>query len=267
MTNSTASSTPPPEHGRIVTETRGHIYLIGIDRPKKYNAFTPEMLNDLAEAFTSYEKNKDLWCALLYAEGKHFTAGLQLDAFDITQDLSPSGLVDPFGLRKPLRSKPLVTAVQGICFTAGIELMLASDVVVASDNCRFAQLEVKRGLMAFGGATMRMVARAGWGNAMKYLLTGDEFGAEEAYRIGFVQEMVANGEQFSRAFDMAERIAAQAPLAVQATMESSRIYYDEGHDATVAAFLPQLKRLFASEDFAEGVSSFLERRQGRFNGR
>ncbi len=266
MSNSTTSTSQPPEGGRITTEVKGHIFLVGIDRPKKFNAFTPQMLLELAQAFTKYDQDESLWCALLFAEGKHFTAGLQLDTFDITQDLSPSDLVDSFGLRKPVRTKPLVTAVQGVCFTAGIELMLASDVVVAADNCRFAQLEVKRALMAFGGATMRMVERAGWGNAMRYLLTGDEFDADEAYRIGFVQEVVAKGEQLPRALELAERIAAQAPLAVQATLQSSRIYYDQGHDAAVAAFLPQLKKLFASEDFIEGVQSFLERRDGRYRG-
>ena len=94
-------------------------------------------------------------------------------------------------------------AVQGICFTLGIELMLAADIVVAADDCRFAQIEVKRGIMPAGGATVRMVERAGWGNAQRYLLTGDEFGSAEALRLGFVQEVVPAGRQKARALEIA----------------------------------------------------------------
>ena len=104
-----------------------------------------------------------------------------------------------------IRTKPLVCAVQGICFTLGIELMLAADIVVAADDCRFAQIEVKRGIMPAGGATVRMVERAGWGNAQRYLLTGDEFGSAEALRLGFVQEVVPAGRQKERALEIARR--------------------------------------------------------------
>jgi enoyl-CoA hydratase len=251
----------------IVTKIEGHVFLIGINRPHKYNAFTKQMFADLATALTEFEKSEDLWCAMIYAEGKHFTAGLQLDTFNITDTLGPADLVDPFALRGPVRKKPLVVAVQGICFTAGIELMLAADIVVAADDCRFAQLEVKRGLMPFGGATIRMVERAGWGNAMRHLLTGDEFNAEEAYRIGFVQEVVAAGEQYGRALELATAISKRAPIAVQETLASAQISQTRGQDAAVEAFDGQLKRLAGTEDFMEGVRSFLERREGEFKGK
>src|SRR5262249_20911651 len=179
--------------GRITTERRGRLFLIAIDRPKKYNGFTPAMLTELAEAYTAYERESELWCAVLHAEGQHFTAGLQLSAFDITADLIPKGLGDPLALRLPLRKKSVVVAVKGICFTIGIELMLAADIVVAEEGTRFAQVEVKRGLPAFGGATIRFVERAGWGNAMRYLLTGDEFDPATAHRLGFVQQVVPQG--------------------------------------------------------------------------
>lgn len=253
--------------GRIVTARRGRVFLIGIDRPKKYNGFTPEMLRQLAQAYTEYENDRDLWCAVLHAEGAHFTAGLQLSAFDITADLVPKGLVDPLGLVAPWRRKPLVAAVKGICFTIGIELMLAADIVVAEEGTRFAQLEVKRGLAAYGGATFRFVERAGWGNAMRYLLTGDEFDPATALKLGFVQEIAAQGRGFDRALELAQRIAAQAPLAIQATRDNSWIFVTEGQAAAIAD-LPKRRALLAtSEDFAEGVRSFNERREGRYRGR
>src|SRR5262249_31615929 len=180
--------------------------------------------------------------------------------------LFPPGAVDPFGLRPPMRTKPLVCAVQGICFTLGIELMLAADIVVAASDCRFAQLEVKRGIIPSGGATLRMVERAGWGNAQRYLLTGDEFGAAEALRLGLVQEVVAVGEQKKRATALAGTIAEQAPLAVRASLASSRLALEEGPRAAIAALHGQQRVLMETADAQEGMRSFLERRRGRFVG-
>ena len=201
--------------GRITTEKRGRVFIIKLDRPKKLNGFSVKMIKELAVAYTAFESDTGAWVGLLCAEGPHFTAGLQLDQIGPFmargESLWPDGAIDPFGLRDPKRTKPLVVAVQGITYTIGIELMLAADVVVAAHNCRFAQLEVKRGIMATGGAAVRMMERAGWGNAMRYLLTGDEFDAATALRFGFVQEVVPAGEEFVRALAIAEKIAAQAP--------------------------------------------------------
>jgi enoyl-CoA hydratase/carnithine racemase len=145
--------------------------------------------------------------------------------------------------------------------------MLAADIVVAAHDCRFAQLEVKRGIMATGGATLRMMERAGWGHAMRYLLTGDEFDAATALRLGFVQEVVPAGSQFARALEIAERIAAQAPLAVRATIASSRLAVEQGDAAAIAQFRATQATLANSADAKEGVASFVEKRAARFSGR
>jgi enoyl-CoA hydratase/carnithine racemase len=180
------TASPPPE-GRIRVERRGAVMLIGVDRPAKLNGFTPEMFAQLSQAFQRFQDDADARVAVLHAFGPHFSAGLQLDLFEERfrsgRSLSIEGLVDPFQLRPPFRTKPCVAAMQGICFTVACELMFAADVVVAASDCRFAQLEVKRGIMANHGATLRMAQRAGWGDAMLYLLTGDEFGAETAFRM------------------------------------------------------------------------------------
>ena len=161
----------------------------------------------------------------------------------------------------------MVAAVKGICFTLGIELMLACDMVVAEEGTRFSQLEVKRGIMAMGGATFRFVARAGWGDAMRWLLTGDEFGPEEAKCMHFIQEIVPRGQAEARALELAETIVRQAPLAVQATFENARTYTYSGQQAAVLQFDQIAPRLMRSEDFQEGVNSFRERRDGDFKGR
>src|SRR5882672_3682185 len=182
-----------PADGSITTAQRDGLFLIGIDRPAKLNGFTPVMLRGLAQAYTAFEREPRARCAVVFAEGPHFTAGLDLPKvapyLGGNTLLVEEGEIDPFGLRPPFRSKPVVVAVQGICFTLGVELMLAADIVIAASDARFAQLEVKRGLLPTGGATIRMVERTGWGNAMRYLLTGDEFDAQTALRLGFIQEI------------------------------------------------------------------------------
>ena len=161
----------------------------------------------------------------------------------------------------------MVIALKGICFTVAVELMLASDVAVAAEDCRFAQQEVKRGIMAGCGATIRMVQRAGWGNAMKVLLTGDEFSAAEAFRMNFVQEVVSAGSEFAKALEIAERIAAQAPLAVQATMENAHIALGQGGSEAAAKILATQQFLYNTDDAKEGVQSFVEKRTAHFIGR
>ena len=258
------------DDGRIATRLDDGIFHIVFDRPRKLNGFTPSMLRELALAYTAYEQEPAARCALVSAEGAHFTAGLDLPKvapmFASGTPMAPPGTIDPFGLAPPWRTKPVVFAVQGICFTLGIELMLAADCVVAAGDCRFAQLEAKRGIMASGGATIRMVQRAGWGNAMKLLLTGQEFDAATALRFGFVTEVVEPGRQLARAESLAREIAGAAPLAVQAMITNARAALHQGFAAASAELVPLQARLSASADAAEGVRSFAEKRTARFTG-
>jgi enoyl-CoA hydratase/carnithine racemase len=163
--------------------------------------------------------------------------------------------------------KPVVMAVAGIAFTVSIELALASDIVVAAEGVRFRQLEVGRGIMPFGGATLRAPTRLAWGDAMRFLLTGEEFGAEEAKRIGLVQEVVPAGQHVERARAIAELIARQAPLGVQATLANARVAVTQGIAAATEHLKQQLPPILASEDAAEGVASFIQRRDAVFRGK
>ena len=263
MTQSTA--------GRVTRELRGHVLLLGLDRVSKRNAFDLDLLNELALAYGELERNDEARVALVFAHGEHFTAGLDLthvaDAFKAGW-APPAGGCDPWGVfAGPRTRKPVIVAAQGYCFTIGIELMLASDINLCASNTRFAQMEVQRGIFPFGGATLRMHQSAGWGNAMRWLLTGDEFDAHEAYRMGLVQEVVATEELLPRALWIAERIAAQAPLGVQATLASARQAVQQGEAIAAAALPSVMRQLMASEDAAEGVRAMLERRPGDFQGR
>ena len=266
--------TTPPAEGCIDTEVRGHVLLIGINRPAKRNGWTVPMFRQLAEAYTRLDDDPDLRVGVLHAFGDHFTAGLDLPAIapymQRGEKAVPFGLVEPHDFGLPgyrRRTKPMVVGVKGICFTVGIELMLGADIVVAGEDCRFSQMEVQRGIMATGGATLRMAERAGVGNAMLHLLTADEFGATEALRLNFVQKLVPNAEVFAEALRIAERIAAQAPMAVVATRLNVLKAVEHGPAAAVGEFIETQKRLANSEDAAEGVRSFVEKRPARFTGR
>lgn len=260
-----------PEPPRVTVERDGALLLIGLNRPDKRNAADLRMLRELSLAYGELDRDPELRVGVVFAHGDHFTGGL--DLADIAPRIGPDGLdlvpdggLDPWGVAGPAVRKPVVLAVQGTCLTLGVELALASDVVVAAHSTRFAQLEVQRGILPFGGATIRFPRAAGWGDAMRWMLTGDAFDAAEALRIGLVQEVVPHGRQLDRATELARRIAAQAPLAVQATLANARRAL---HDPEVAAtgLQPELVRLAASEDAAIGMRAFLERRSAEFVGR
>ncbi|RFA11960.1 enoyl-CoA hydratase [Subtercola boreus] len=258
---------------RIIVERRGHVLLMGLNRPEKRNAADFAMLEELAAAYGELERDAELRVGLVYAVGEHFTAGL--DLADIGPrigggtglDFVPEGGIHPWQVNGQQLSKPVVVAVQGSCFTLGIELMLAADISVAAESTRFGQLEVTRGILPFGGATLRFPRAAGWGNAMRWMLTGDLFDAREAHRIGLVQEVTADGEQFDRALAIAERVAAQAPLAVQATLRNARTAVRLGDAAAEEGLQPALVALAGSEDSRIGMEAFLQRKPAVFVGR
>ncbi|HEX7842552.1 MAG TPA: crotonase/enoyl-CoA hydratase family protein [Kofleriaceae bacterium] len=256
--------------GRISLERRGHVLVIGLDRAAKRNALDLAMWDGLCRAYGELERDPELRVGVVHALGDHFTAGLDLPQWAPMlasgKFAMPDGGIDPFGLASRA-SKPLVCAIQGICLTFGIELLLATDIRIAARSARFAQIEIKRGIYPVGGATLRFPREVGWANAMRWLLTGDEFDAAEAHRIGLVQEVVEHGEQLGRAIAIAETIAAQAPLGVFATLASSRHALPHAEADARARLMPDLAPLVASEDMQEGLRAFLERRPGKFHGR
>ncbi|WP_086203691.1 crotonase/enoyl-CoA hydratase family protein [Acinetobacter silvestris] len=260
-----------PHQGKVSREIRGHIFLIGLNRAEKRNAFDSHMIHDLSLALTEYEDNPELRCAILLAHGEHFTAGL--DLLELQPKLADgvfqfsNAMVNPWGTVGRQRTKPLVTAVQGYCYTAGIELMLNSDIVIASTNTQFTQIEVQRGILPFGGATVRFVQAAGWVKAMRYILTGDMFHAQNAYEMNLVTEVVEAHQLLDRALELAERIASAAPLAVQATLKSAHQAFLHSPEVAFSHLQNLLNPLLHSEDAAEGVQAMLERRTAHFKGK
>jgi enoyl-CoA hydratase/carnithine racemase len=203
------------------------------------------------------------------AEGTDFTSGLDMPKFfgpnAEKTDITPSN-IDAFALKGRCR-KPIVTAVQGIVYTIGIEMMLAGDIVVAASDSRFCQMEAKRGIAPLGGAHFRFLTRAGWGDAMYHLFLCDEFDAARAHAIGLVQEVVKPGSQIDRAMELAQTIVNNAPLGIQVTKQAA-LKYIEAAERDAIDYIPKIKdRVFGSEDMMEGIQSFIERRPAVFRGK
>ena len=276
MESTTSVGTERHPHGAVRSEVVDeHILVLTVDRVEKKNAFTPKITAELEDGLTRLDEDPELFVGVLTFAGDHTTAGLEMPLF-FTDEARRAAAerrasratapVDPFSLGRRL-TKPRITAVQGITYTIGIEIALGGDIVVAASDLRMCQLEPKRGLAPLGGATVRYVQRAGWGNAMYHLLLADEFGADEAYRIGLVQEVVAPGEQRERAIELARRMLQCSPTALRHTIANARVALDENEPAAIAAIPAMDKIVQATEDFKEGIASFVERRPATFTGR
>ncbi len=262
----------PASDEHLVVFKRKHCLVMMFNRPKKYNAFTPQMYSTLAKAYYRIQHDSDIRCGLLVAEGDHFTAGLELEKWApifASGDGMPlgEGEIDPFGITGERLTKPLVIAIHGICFTVAVELLLNTDIRLATADSRLAQIEVKRGIFPCGGATVRLPQQIGWGNAQRYLMTGDEFSGDDAYRFGLVQQIEPMENIHLAAIEMVEKISSVAPLGVQASLSSSRTATLQGESVAMGQLFEKLVPVAQSEDAKEGVMSFLERRDAVFKGR
>jgi enoyl-CoA hydratase len=240
----------------VVVERRPDgVLLIGIDRREAQNRIDIPTFNALGQAYYELEHDETLRVAVLYAKGADFSRGLDLQSWGAALAAGPfrqpPKFLDPLGTTGPARSKPLVVAVQGVVSRVAHELFLAADVRVAAMDAVFNQGEVTAGAFPGGGATIRFVRDAGWGNAMRYMLTGDEWHAEDAHRMGLVQELTPPGQQLDRAVALAQRICAAAPLGVRATLASAHQALSDGERLALATLQPEFGRLFRTEDRQE----------------
>jgi len=257
--------------GNVLLERRGNLLLIGINRPWARNLLDPQILIGLGKAFYQLDHDAALRVAVMHGIGNDFCVGVDVLALVKAQaagQFPPKepDFIGPLAFQRPYRSKPVVVAVQGATMRGGHELFLSADVRVAASDTVFRQHEVTRGGFPSGGATVRFPREAGWGNAMRYMLTGDQWDAEEARRLGLVQEIVPAGRQLDRAIVLAEKIAAAAPLGVQAALASSRQALAAEETTAYAAMAPIRTRLVQSEDAQEGRRALQEGRAPVFRG-
>lgn len=262
------SSAPP---GKVIVERQGAVLLIGLDRPQAQNRLDAPMIIGISKAYYQLEHDDELRVAVLYATGRDFCPGLDVPAYVAARAsglLPPKGadVINPLGFGTAIRSKPVVVAVQGATKQVGHELFLAADFRVAASDTTFRQAEVIAGAFPGGGATVRFPREAGWGNAMRYMLTGEEWGAEESYRIGLTQAVTPPGKQLERAIEWAKKVAANAPLGVRATLTSSHQALAAEETTALAAVQVEFGRVLQSQDAKEGQQALREGRAPIFRG-
>ena len=264
---------PPSASNTITVERRDDIVLVGLNRPAIFNRIDPPTRVRLAQAMYQYEHDPTLRAAVLFGHGDHFSRGIDVDAAQATlaagQPAAPrSDTIDPLGNTGPRRTKPLVVVVHGQTWNLGHELYLAGDIRIAAANTEFGQDENTHGRFPGGGATVRFVREAGWGNAMRYMLTGDHWTAEESFRIGVTQQIAATpAAALDAGVAVARRIAACAPLGVKATLASAHQVIDPVEADALSKLGAQYAALYRTDDFIEGRRAEAEGRPPKYKGK
>ena len=260
---------------RATVERRGPVVLIGINRPEVYNRMDPEGSHALAVALTGYDRDDSLRCAILFGQGENFSRGVDVDAHKAAIGATPSPALDNTGLislngNNPASrlSKPLIVVAHGDTWNAGHEMFLACDIRICSADVRFGQDETSHARFPGGGGTIRFVREAGWGNAMRYILTGDHWGAQEAYRMGEVQEIAPTKEAaLEAAVRIANKVAGCGPLGIKTALVSAHTALDSGEPAAFAQLGKQYNGLYATRDFQEGRDAEAQNRPPVYIGR
>lgn len=265
----------------VLTETRGHVLLVTINRPEARNALSPEVIVRLDEAWNELRDNDDLRVGIITGEGdKSFCAGADLarliplisgnrkadDEWDERMLASPKAMANGNLMGDPI-GKPIIAALNGHTMGGGLELAMNADLRIGAEGIRLGLPEVKRALFPGGGGVVRLARAIPATVALEHSLTGDPLEAEEAHRLGLLNAVVPREKLIDAALELAGRIAKNGPLAVRAILETHR----ESDGLTIADALALSGKLggpvFQTEDAAEGARAFMEKRDPVYKGR
>jgi enoyl-CoA hydratase len=256
-----SNSASEPE---VLVERRGRALVITINRPTARNAINGAVSRGLAAAVDELDGHDDISVAVLTGAGGNFCAGMDLKAFVAGEDIAIEGR--GLGFTESPPRKPIIAAVEGYALAGGTELVLATDLIIASRTASFGIPEVKRGLVAAGGGLLRLPKRIPYQVALELALTGNSFTAEDGHRYGLVNRLTEPGNALDAALGLAEQIAGNGPLAVAAT---KRIVVESGDWPDAEAFDRQREifgPVFASQDAIEGAQAFAEKRNPIWTG-
>lgn len=260
-----AEATAPAE-AAVLTERRGRILIVTINRPDARNSVNAAVAHGIAEAMDELDSSADLSIAVLTGAGGNFCSGMDLKAY-LRGELPLVAGRGFAGLTESPPKKPLIVAVEGYALAGGTEIALSADMVVASSTATFGIPEVRRGLVAVGGGLIRLQRRIPYQVAMELALTGENLLAADAHRLGLVNRLTEPGGALAAALELAEKIAANGPLAVAATKQ---VIVDSADWSSEEAFAKQMEiaaPAFASEDAKEGPRAFAEKREPVWQGR
>ncbi len=244
------------------------VALVRINRPEARNALNLEVRKLIARHLTELGEDGATRCIVLTGNDKSFAAGADI------KEMAGAGTIEMLarGTHKLWRAiaacpKPVIAAVSGFALGGGCELAMTCDIIIAGESAKFGQPEVRIGIIPGGGGTQRLTRAVGKYKAMRYVLTGDLFGAKEAFDMGLVSEIVADVEVEKRALEMAQQIAALPPLAIEQAKEAVLRGMDASLDTGLALETKAIQLLFASQDQKEGMAAFIEKRKPKFQGK
>jgi enoyl-CoA hydratase len=259
----------------LLVERDGPVVTLTMNRPEARNAFSAEMLGRMVDAWEMIDADDGIRVAILTGAGGHFCAGADLKMmfstdpsdewakrFSTDADLAWRGLLRHYRLKKPL-----IAAVEGYAIAGGTEILQATDIRVAGESATFGIAEVTRGLFPLGGSTVRLRRQIPYAKAMEILLTGEFVSAEEAERIGLISRVVPEGQALPEARVIAEKVAANAPLSVQAVKRSVQETEGLPEEEALKIELEIGFPIFSTEDSREGTKAFAEKRKPEFKGR
>ncbi|MBC7086733.1 MAG: enoyl-CoA hydratase/isomerase family protein [Methanomethylovorans sp.] len=253
----------------IVEDVDKHVKLIKLNRPEALNALNLELRKNLAEVFTEFSNNDDIRAIVITGNEKAFVAGA-----DLKELLEVSGPFDTLlnDIRKywkPIKecSKPIISAVNGFALGGGCELAMHTDIIVAGENAKFGQPEIKVGIIPGAGGTQRLTRVVGKYKAMRLLLTGDFITGREAYEMGLVSIVVPDDEVLNTALDFAKKISKLPLLSVKFIKELVNTSYNAPLETLLALEEKSFQLLFSTEDQKEGMRAFIEKRKPEYKGR
>jgi enoyl-CoA hydratase len=249
----------------VLTETRGAVLVITINRPDARNAVDKTVAEGMAEALEKLDGDGALKVGVVTGAGKGFSAGMDLKAF-VSRGMPVVGDRGFAGIVQRACTKPLIAAVEGFALAGGLEIALACDLIVAGKGARLGIPEVGVGLFAGAGALLRLPRRVGLGNSMRLALTGQPIDAEEAHRIGLVDRVADTGQALAAAIDLAQVIAKNAPLALAASKQVLVGGFTKSDDEFWKWQQAFVQRVFTSKDAIEGATAFAEKRPPNWKG-
>lgn len=249
------------EDAAVLTEKRGRVLLITLNRPEAMNAINGALSSGLVAAVEELDGDPGLTAGVLTGAGRGFCAGMDLKAFSRGEDIGPMMRFIRQGA-----DKPLIGAIEGFALAGGLELALSCDLLVAARGVKLGIPEAGVGLFAAGGGLLRLPSRVGFGKAMEMAITADPITAEEAFDYGLVARLTDRGEAVDEAMELAERVARNAPLAVAASKQLIRATQGTTEEGFWELQAPLQRSVFASDDAKEGPKAFADKRPPRWSG-
>ena len=252
----------------ILTERHGHVGLITINRPQAMNALNNQLMRELMDALEAFDKNEDVGAMVIAGNEKAFAAGADIKemADKSIQQMMDSDHIAVFG-RIRMIQKPVIAAVSGWALGGGCEIALSCDMIVASESARFGQPEINIGVIPGAGGTQRLTRAVGKAIAMEMILNDRKLTAQEAYQFGMVNRVTSVEGYLEAALQLAEEIAARAPIAVRAAKKMINQSFERTLSDGLAEEKQVFYNLFATEDQKEGMKAFTEKRKPEWTGK